>query len=378
VNLKKSYDILLLLFFLAAITSPLVKGVITPDRKESMHEKRVLAELPEIPKTFARVGSFSADFEKYYNDHFGFRDELIQRYHQEMARRFNLTGNPLVIKGQEEWYFYTANSLIGDFLGEFEFKRDAFKEWYDEQIWRYRWLEERGIKYITFSPPNKQTVYPEKMAEELRAAAGITRMSQLHRYLDEYPHPFYVKLEDTMKEAKSKRKLYFAMDTHWNLFGAYIGFREVMEKLADFFPEQQFTSEFVFHKKDLKVSGGDLAEMLMIGQDTYEYVPMIAPRKNCGEEAEFALKLTDVSSIMYERPLLKQCKGRNLRAVVFADSFILNIEPFLSENFREILYLQKSYDHSNVLEIIDTFKPDIIIEERAERNFFRDFAKTEH
>lgn len=374
VKVQRTYDIILILFFLGAISLPLVKGVITPDEKQSVHEKRVLAEFPPFPTRLQETVSFVRGFEKYFNDHFGYREEMVRRYHREMERRFNVTGNPLVIKGEEGWYFYTANNLLDDFQGRMVLSREDFNHWYDEQVWRYNWLQQRGIEYLTFSPPNKQTIYPEKMPKVLRDAAGDSLRVQLEEYLEKRPLPFYVDITREMREAGEHHKLYFAMDSHWNFMGAYVGYKKVMSAIQSRFPKMQSPADFVFFREYQQVSGGDLAQMLLVDEKVVEMVPMVRPWRSCSSEAPLTVELSDVSTNEFEKPLLQQCPQRKLKAVVFCDSYITHLKPFLSENFSQVLYLQKGFDHNNIEELLPVFKPDIVLEERVERNFFRKFT----
>jgi hypothetical protein len=46
------------------------------------------------------------------------------------------------------------------------------------------------------------------------------------------------------------------------------------------------------------------------------------------------------------------------------------MEPFLSENFKKVVYLWKEYDQKNIEEIMTSFKPDIVIEITVERFLF--------
>ena len=67
-------------------------------------------------------------------------------------------------------------------------------------------------------------------------------------------------------------------------------------------------------------------------------------------------------------PLIaKSCETAELKALVFRDSFFHSLEPYLSENFKEVVYLWKDYDQKNIEELLTVFKPDIVIEETAER-----------
>ena len=51
------------------------------------------------------------------------------------------------------------------------------------------------------------------------------------------------------------------------------------------------------------------------------------------------------------------------------------LEPFLSENFKESIYLWKPYDQQNMEEVLNHFTPDLVIEEVVERDFFKTPAR---
>lgn len=370
-SIKKVYDLFLLIFFLFFITTPLITAVLTEEKHWSEAEKRALEPLPALPTSLPGFLQFPSKFEQYYNDHFGFREQMVFRYQREMEKKFDVTGVRLVVKGRGKWLFYTGNKMFEDFRGELSLTNQELVTWRNEQQDRQRWLEQKGIHYLSFSPPNKHTIYPEFLPEDDLQLKGTTRMEQLHRFLSSNPLSSYVNVYDILNESKSLRNLYFYTDTHWNQYGAYVCFKEVMAKVQRLFPQESFTVNFPFHKNPRYTPGGDLARMLMIDREVSESNPKIRYRKNCSQDAFFDVSLTGVSSTQGEGPLLKKCPDAGLKAIIFSDSFIDLMEPFLSENFAQVLYLKKKYDKRNVEELLHTFRPDIVLEERVERNYFR-------
>ena len=369
--MQKIYDVFIITLFLLAIVIPLIAGVFAKDQEWSEAEKRVLTAFPQFPDSIEGVAAFFQKFENYYNDHFGFRELMILRYHREMEKRFGIAGTPLVIKGQGKWLFYTGNELLEDFRGEFRLDDEDMNWWSNEQLRRYRLLKQKSINYLIFSPPNKQTIYPEHMPEEFREVMGQTRMQQLHAYLAEKPLPFYVNVHNAIERAKSQRKLYFAMDSHWNHYGAYVAFQEVMSKIRLLFPSDNYFVDFPFHKHYRRARGGDLARMLMLDKNLDESMPKVRARKNCSQTMPFELQLTDIGEARHLQPLYKKCDKDLPKAIIFCDSFIEQMEQFFSENFSEVVYLRKGFDEKNIEEIMQLFTPDLVIEERVERNFFR-------
>jgi hypothetical protein len=74
---------------------------------------------------------------------------------------------------------------------------------------------------------------------------------------------------------------------------------------------------------------------------------------------------------------MRTCGKKNLRAVVFRDSFFVPLEPLLSENFREVIYLWKEFDQQNLEELLVHFKPDVVIEAVVERHVFDSLLNSE-
>jgi hypothetical protein len=73
------------------------------------------------------------------------------------------------------------------------------------------------------------------------------------------------------------------------------------------------------------------------------------------------------AELIRSTPLMTTCDTSKLRAVVFRDSFFETIIPFIAEDFGQIVYIWKQYDHAIMKDLIDHQKPQIVIEEMVER-----------
>ncbi len=367
---RKFFDRLLVALFLFVLFLPLVASVVTEDRHRSDAEKRALAKFPDLPVKFGDISSFLRGLEQYYNDHFGLRELLIYRYQRELEKRFRIAGSPLVVRGENGWLFYTGDQLLEDFRGERRLSRQQLERWAEMQRGRQNWLQSKGIEYLTFAPPSKQSVYAENLPARFRQEKGPSRLSQLHDYLHHSPMSFYVDIHKPLLAAKKNEKMYYATDSHWTPYGAYVAFRRVMEEVQQRFPERRYDLDFAFADQPYVFPGGDLAEILMSGGESTEEVLGLRSRTYCSRRHPLPLSLSDIGDRGYEQPLYKKCPEAELKALFFADSFIWQIERYFSENFSEVVYLQKPFDRQNVLEVMELFTPDIVIEEKTERNFF--------
>jgi alginate O-acetyltransferase complex protein AlgJ len=160
----------LIVLFLTVILAPPVKWALSPDRSWSDKEKRVLAPFPKEPRNFSSFLKLTKNFESYYNDHFGFREVLIDRYQREMRKRFGQSGVPKVIGGKEGWYFYAGDDLLKDFRGLTPLKGQQLDAWIMDFVRKRDWLAEQGIRYLFVVVPNKQTIYPEYLPDFVRKA----------------------------------------------------------------------------------------------------------------------------------------------------------------------------------------------------------------
>ena len=66
-------------------------------------------------------------------------------------------------------------------------------------------------------------------------------------------------------------------------------------------------------------------------------------------------------------PFYTTCTNKKIKAIIFRDSFLISVQPFLSEHFQKAAYIWKPYDQKIIEKLIDIINPDIVIEERTER-----------
>ncbi len=354
---------------LTALYTPFLTNLFVEDKEWTESEKRVLAGFPEFPATLNMLQTFSGDFETYYNDHFGFREELIVRYNKLLEEWFFVSGNKLVLQGQDKWLFFTGDNSLDDFRGQCRLSVEAMQAWHKQQQERVKWLASRGVAYLSFSPPNKQSIYSEFLPANYGQVKKETKMEQLHTFLLQNPLEIYVNVHEILRSSKRQRQLYYRTDTHWNKYGAYIAFQELMGRITQLFPQGDYKLDFAFHRNPRLAPGGDLAAMLMLDRKMAERSPVPYYWESCSEGLagdEFLIKagVTGYKNVVY-----KKCAKASVKAIVFCDSFIGNLEPFLSENFSEVIYLRGNYSKKVVEQLLDSIQPDIVIEELVERNY---------
>lgn len=345
----------------------------------SFSEKRILAKFPSFPESLSQVQSFCNNIDKYLADHFGFRDFFIYRYQREVRKRFGIVGSQTIVhQGIESWLYIDDAKNLFDYAGKNPLSRFEIEAWKTDYEKKRAWLGAKGIKYVLIVAPNKQTVYPEYVMQDWQQYQRPGRLAQLCAAFPEIAKRELFTLGDSLKKVKSGGQVFHKTDTHWTPYGAYHAYLSVAAKIERFFPGEVFRRDFHFTAPQVRVCEpkekqycGDLAKMLLDFEPITEHLKMLKAYRRCAIATPFTYSLSDLSRDTMGHPtLVRRCPEKRLTALVFRDSFFSLLEPFLSENFKEVVYVWKRYDQKNVEEILNYFTPDIVIEERVERSFF--------
>jgi hypothetical protein len=373
--IQKAASSLLALAFIGFIFSSPLGMLLGEQSMWSVAEKRSLSLPPALPTAPDEITRFFSSLDDYLDDHFGFREFYIRRYQRELDKRFNMAStSSRVIKGLDGWFFFNEFSLLEDFLGLIPLKNDQLEMWLTDQETKRSWLQDRGIRYLYMAIPNKQTVYPQYVMDHALARKGTTRFEQLRAHTGNRLPDYMIDLHQVLRPEAFAKPLYYKNDTHWNTFGAYVAFQEIMAGISAWFPQEEFITEFEFGPNRTGIGGntgdgGDLALMLMQRELTETY-PEVKPFTGCGPYSRIPYRLSNIVKDPGRKSFMRTCETRNLRAVVFRDSFFVPLEPFLSENFGQVIYIWKEYDRQNLEELLVDFKPDIVIEAVVERHVF--------
>jgi alginate O-acetyltransferase complex protein AlgJ len=365
--------ILIVMFFII-ISIPFFPMILGDKTLISVVEKRALAEFPSVPENYSQVQHFFPDMEEYLNDHFGFREWMIYRYQREVRKRFDDTSNVTeVIKGVDNWYFFTGNDMLEDFTGRNLLSDDDLNEWVQSYREKKKWLEDKGIRYLFVVAPNKMSIYSKFVGAPWVDNQGMGRLTQIKKQFSDSDNSTLLDLTPSLRKMNHLDTLYFKSDTHWTSYGAFLAYQVIAERVESMFPDIRFKRDFTMtpvleRRCDMENDNcGGLTDMLLDYESFDESYRKVEKFPKCSRRLPFDFELSNLSSGHKEFYFHTNCENGTLKAVVFRDSFFSDLEPFLSENFKEVIYLWKEYDQNNIEELLSTFKPDIIIEERVER-----------
>src|SRR5438094_181560 len=94
--------------FAVGIALPLGRQIVAPVGDPTIMENRKAAELPVWKPHRETVIWFPYNFEKYYADHFGFRNVLISFHNYFTTRKLHDSPRRDVLMGKDGWLYFAG------------------------------------------------------------------------------------------------------------------------------------------------------------------------------------------------------------------------------------------------------------------------------
>jgi alginate O-acetyltransferase complex protein AlgJ len=356
------FDWALIVTFLIGLFLPLI---FTNNRDMSTIEKRKLVPLPGFKWNKETLIKYPVQFQEFFNDHFGFRDNLAQAYYL-LGVILGSSSSPKVTIGKNEWYYYIntedGNSLE-DYRNNDRLTSTQLSNWKCALEAKYVYSKDKGIDFLFVITPDKQSIYPEYFPGRFQKVGTQSRLDQFMEYMQDSDVPI-LDLRHPMLQAKPEGQLYFKMDTHWNSFGAAVAQYEIMQYLAKYYPNihpiQYRAKEFSWNKKN----SGDIANMLNLSDYLQEQfnpaLYMFIPKCD-GQLIEEKFENPDSSTF------ITNCHSSAPSVLIFRDSFFDALQPYIAQYFSKSVYVSTWPDMSTFEKRVEQYAPNIVIEQRVER-----------
>ena len=363
-GIHKLEDTALIIGFLLAILLPGLAMIVKGDRASSQ-ENRQLAPFPPLSLDGNELAAFPERFNLYFNDHFGFRSQLVRGQALAKIRWLKVSSSADVVCGKAGWLFYAGEDSIAGYRAAQPFTEAELKRWTRVLEGRRRWLARRNIYYVFTVAPDKHTVYPEYMPEQIKRVRDESRLDQLIAYLKENSGVEVVDLRPALLDAKRRYPIYYQTDTHWNDYGAFVAYEEITRALHKLLPAIEPLPESDFNFQSEQTAGKDLANILGLADAFTETTVSLRPRR--GFHALSSNQPLERSTIESTATFASEQPGRELpRLVMFRDSFANRLIPFLAENFSRAVYV---WDANFEPALVEQEHPDVVLDEIVERKF---------
>ena len=353
-------NVALIAMFGVLLWLPTLDTLFKMDRTTAIDEKRVPAQPPHLQSFPGGLKEYIAGLEACFNDHFGCRNRLI-RWQIDWQLMFlgaaGESGNTVII-GRDNWLFYPRNQMVEHYRGVRQFTPQNLRDWQALLEQRRDWLARRGIKYLFVIAPDKQSIYSQYLPAWMTKVRPETKLDQFFAYLRAHSTVEVVDLRPALLDSRRIAPVYFKTDTHWNALGGFVACQEIAKKLPGLEP----LSLASFELKKTDGPGGDLAVALGLKM-TEENAVSLTPNPGV-PRLEMSADLANHPE--YRVPsITKNSRGKGA-ALVYCDSFGIELTPFLGCHFGKVTYLRK---YELDAEWIEQEKPDVVISETVEREF---------
>lgn len=335
--------------FFLLIWSPYFRMNYNPAGQITNTENRTLSHISTFNLKDPIV--YINEYEKYFNDHFGFRTNLISWNNYLSVVLINESPISTVVLGSKGWLYYAEG--LTDNAKRPIFSEDRLLTIGQTLEQQTKYLNDQGIMLVIVIAPDKHTIYPEMLPFYLKNYANNSELARKLSYLKQFQDIQIVDLMRPLLDKKPERTLYYKTDTHWNNYGSFIVYQELMKVIKIKFPKVEMLNEEDFDITIKPQYEGDLLKILALPFKFTE-----------DEEVRFTLK---------SESKLKKLPGDKIipKALISYDSFFDPQYPwgtvnFLANHFSQVIVTTNGLDFDH--DLIKEERPDVVIFEIAERS----------
>ncbi len=315
--------------------------------------------------------NFGTDYNNWLNDRFLGRKHTINAFNLILSMLNNGFNNDRIINGHDRWLFFKENILS---LANWKNNEKKYLDETITSIERFNnFCKTNNFKSYILIAPYAEELYSENLIGiNLKSITNVIdkTITKINLYTDEK----ILYALRTMKLNKTNDYVHFKTDHHWSYYGAYVCYQDLMKEL-------QITSlsNNCFNiAYDATVNFGSLLNYLKIDKRYSRYFfPSTHYRKYYyNYEKNITTQSKPVKSAKYaseEIGIVNNSKGNDIEIFSFGDSYVRNINFFLSRTFSKTTFHVKPeqiYLPDIEREIIEA-SPDIVIIVVYAQNFWR-------
>ena len=313
----------------------------------------ITSEKPKFNIDINNPKSTLAKAKKYYHKNYGLKNLLLKDY---IDFKIKILKEPVlqnqIVHGKNDWLYLGDNykNSFKNTFGNDDFIIKDEKKIISNLKEIQLFLDKKSIPFYFVIAPDKNQIYPEYLPFQLNK--NETKASKIIKQINNQTSITCFSLYKCLITKKNKVDLYYKTDSHWNSYGAFIGYKEIMKKINE---KKQIKAESINNytiTKNENFNGG-LSRMLLSNklEDS-----IVFKRKK-----EFNIEIIKKDNTFKH---FKNLNGVG-KLLIYRDSFTDNLLPFLNDTFKEVISIK---GHNLNKNLIDSFKPDLVILEKIERN----------
>lgn len=298
------------------------------------------------------------------------RRTLVQLRNQAKFRFFRISGHPMVQIGKDGWLMWCDDATLKSFKREDLFNRDELHQWQLVLDDCALWARRNHSEFAFIITPDKFTTYRAFAPQGLAHNSGKSRADQFVEYMSKHSKAKVIDLRPVLQKGRESEKVFYTTDTHWNEYGAFLGYSEIVKRLPRLCVVKPLTLKD-FTIEHAQFNDGDIAASADIAGVAPDVSPVLRPHfqqsfKIAKDSHLKELRLKGSRSLnRLTKMLITEQQSTSLpKLLVFHDSFTMWLEPYLSHHARRAVY-----DWSDQIDIrlLRTEKPDVVLYEMTER-----------
>lgn len=363
--------------FLVLISLPLTVQLFAIRAEQTISENRRIKSMPSLEITFSSSLNFKGmtkstynscvrfirKFDDYYRDTFGFRADLLRFYINLKLTFFHTEPLPKkVVRGSNGWFFLgdSYSNVIKESKGIENFSKDELSTCLQNILEKQAWLHARKIQFYLAVAPNKLSVYGNHLP--IRISKKQTQVKQIEALSSNNFN--FIDLKNHF-ELPPEIRLYHKTDSHWNDYGAYLGYTALMEKVKSNFAEIPILPQTDFLIDTVISYRQDLTNMLSlrVRENVIRFTPKRAGKAHLQASQLPVPKNYDRAPRDYEKRYKSDVN--HLKVLVFHDSFTTSLIQYIKESFGETVFIWKPHFNKD---LVEQEKPDIVLQIIVERN----------
>ena len=305
--------------------------------EKSVQENRRLAAYVPLFSDQGLNNRFGQDFEAWFNDRFNYREAVISFYSGlEMLLNSRINNKVAFFNKKTHWLFNNEQLKIR------KLSRQTEDRVLRELSAAGRFFRGQGIKTYMLMVPGKIDIYA-KAAEPYYKVRGIQNEGTIKRMMSELPFPVVYPLAELQEGAK-ENFVFFKTEHHWTEWGAYLGYRKLMQTIAKDFPAAGAVGEDaydIFYKR--RVRGDWDREDFTLGQTFVQMNVKYPEDKLLDVEYKYYNPKKVLAEDVNDTEMTKHYHnpdGNGLRVMLIGTSMSENLLQFLPQNFSELKYFR--------------------------------------
>ena len=333
------------------------------DNQISLSENRKLNEKPvlnDISKLFN--GEFFTEFNSWFKDHIGFRDNIISLKGDIDHKVFNkIDVNYMYIGAGGELIY-----MEPEMLKSYQHKDLLSKEELSHIIYNYNvvnnYFNSLGASFVYVPCYDKHSILPEQIPSSIYQYGTVSKTDQIVAALLTDTKVNVANFKGDLLNVSTEAYGKWSDPTHWTDYGSHIAYLSTMNKINELHKVKILSNvdyNIHYEKKGYNLNGN------IYKYDLYKSYDLSNPK---AKKIETSI-LGDLASDNRHSVYYNEVIDNDLKLLIIGDSYI---NSYLLDDFAEsfkytYMVLGNYLIDDSLIELINSLRPDIVIIENAER-----------